>query len=235
MLLTSKNVECLAVDVLEKYKESLGIDKGIFKVQPIHLAKILGLKLLFVDFGEESEVLGFTSFSPMELVINVADGSEKYIELDGKTIVINSSLKNGCKGRFNFTVAHEIAHHILNIREPDHYGIKYRTKPQYINRFERYYNEDEVNANMLASALLMPKAFVCNVFKRTFGLGCLERLHSVLDRYEFLKFRAMSELFGVSKEALAIRLQKLGLLKEYANVSVGNIIDIFPDVESKTA
>ena len=45
----------------------------------------------------------------------------------------------------------------------------------------------------------------------------------------------MSELFGVSKEALAIRLQKLGLLKEYANVSVGNIIDIFPDVESKTA
>ncbi len=235
MLLTSKNVECIATDVIEKYRKSLGIDRGIFKVQPIHLAKILGFKIIFIDFGEESEVLGFTSFSPMELVINVADGLEKYIEIDGKTIVINSALKNVCKGRFNFTVAHEIAHHILNSRDPEHYGIKYRSKPQYINCFDRYYNEDEVNANMLASAMLMPKALVCNVFERTFGLGCLERLHSVLDRYEFLKFKAMSELFGVSKEALAIRLQKLGLLKEYANVSVGNIIDIFPDVESRTA
>jgi len=45
----------------------------------------------------------------------------------------------------------------------------------------------------------------------------------------FKKFCAMSALFGVSKSALAIRLQKKGLLGEYIFAGYESLLDIFPD------
>lgn len=43
------------------------------------------------------------------------------------------------------------------------------------------------------------------------------------------KFCAMAALFGVSKSALAIRLQKKGLLGEYIFAGYESLLDIFPD------
>jgi Zn-dependent peptidase ImmA (M78 family) len=230
MNLTSEKIECIAKELLDKYRRSLDIGWDIFSVSPVLVAKLLGLEIKYVDFGEESEVLGFTSFCPMELLLTDKNNNEVFVSLTGKTIIINEALKNGCKGRYHFTIMHEIAHHILNEIRPDYYSLKFRTKPQYIrNNAEYCVDEDESKANMLASAILMPKEFIETVFVKAFEKSYVKRIHSVLDRTEFLKFKAISDLFGVSKEALAIRLQKLGLLGEYRNVSVNSVLDIFPE------
>ena len=62
-----------------------------------------------------------------------------------------------------------------------------------------------------------------------FGVKRIDRIHSILDKMIFKKFCAMAALFGVSKSALAIRLQKKGLLGEYIFAGYESLLDIFPD------
>ena len=62
-----------------------------------------------------------------------------------------------------------------------------------------------------------------------------ERIHSILDKIAFKKLCAMAALFGVSKSALAIRLQKKGMLGEYIFAGYENLLDIFPDTEESVA
>ena len=56
-----------------------------------------------------------------------------------------------------------------------------------------------------------------------------------MDKIAFKKLCAMAALFGVSKSALAIRLQKKGMLGEYIFAGYENLLDIFPDTEESVA
>ncbi len=60
-------------------------------------------------------------------------------------------------------------------------------------------------------------------------------IHSILDKIAFKKLCAMAALFGVSKSALAIRLQKKGMLGEYIFAGYENLLDIFPETEESVA
>ena len=51
----------------------------------------------------------------------------------------------------------------------------------------------------------------------------------------FKKFCAMAALFGVSKSALAIRLQKKGMLGEYIFAGYESLLDIFPERDESVA
>ncbi|MEE0913165.1 MAG: leucine-rich repeat domain-containing protein [Ruminococcus sp.] len=63
----------------------------------------------------------------------------------------------------------------------------------------------------------------------------LERIHSILDKVNFQKFCAIAALFGVSKEALAIRLQKKGMLGNYIFAGYESLLDVFPTSEETAA
>ena len=63
----------------------------------------------------------------------------------------------------------------------------------------------------------------------------MERIHSLLDKIAFRKFCAIAALFGVSKEALAIRLQKKGMLGEYIFAGYESLLDVFPSSEETAA
>lgn len=93
--------------------------------------------------------------------------------------------------RKRFTIAHEIAHSILHSSKKGNH-IDYR------QAIKNYTSKDEltkeVQANMLASAILMPKKLVKNAW---------ERLRDIDD---------IADLFKVSKRAAAIRLESLGLI-----------------------
>ena len=234
--LNNSEISDLAKKVIQKYKEYIGVEWELFKVEPIRLAEMLGLDVKFVDFGDDSEILGFTAFNDMSITLTDANQSDITLDLSNRTLVINEALKRGCEGRLNFTIAHEIAHHIIDVVCGANYSIKFRQLPHCerpINRFSPDY--DEYMANQLAAALLMPDVFVDTVFYKLFETERVKRIHSILDKIAFKKLCAMAALFGVSKSALAIRLQKKGMLGEYIFAGYENLLDIFPDTEESAA
>ena len=52
-----------------------------------------------------------------------SDGTDITLDLSNRTLVINEALKRGCEGRLNFTIAHEIAHHIIDVVCGANYSI----------------------------------------------------------------------------------------------------------------
>ena len=230
LFLRSDEISSLAAQTIQKYREYIGVNWELFKVNPITLAEMWGLDVKFVDLGEDSDIMGFTAFNDMDITLTDANQSNITLELSSRTIVINEALTRGCTGRLNFTIAHEIAHHIIDIVCGANYSVKFRLLPHFEKANNRYsLDYDEYMANQLAAALLMPDAFVEKAFDSLFGVKRIERIHSILDKMVFKKFCAMAALFGVSKSALAIRLQKKGLLGEYIFAGYESLLDIFPD------
>lgn len=230
LYLRSDEIKSLADKVIRQYKNIIGVDWELFKVEPIKLAEMLGLDVRFVDFGEDSEIMGFTAFNDMSITLTDANQSEITLDLSGRTIVINEALKKGCIGRLNFTITHEIAHHIIDMFCGANYSVKFRRLPHFEKVNNRYSPDyDEYMANQLTAAILMPDTFVEKAFDSLFGVNRIDRLHSLLDKFQFKKFCAMAALFGVSKSALAIRLQKKGMLGEYIFAGYEDLLDIFPE------
>lgn len=228
--LRSDEINKMAKEIIDKYKKYIGVDWELFKVEPLKLAEMLGCKVRFVDFGNESDILGFTAFNEISITISDVNLVELTLELNDKSVVINEALKRGCEGRLNFTIAHELAHHVINEVCDANYSVKFRQLPHFERTLNRYsLDYDEHLANQLAAALLMPEDFVNAVFAKLFDCERVERIHSILDKVKFSKFCAMAALFGVSKEALAIRLQKKGMLGEYRFAGFESILEIYAD------
>lgn len=201
--LRSEEIDKIASTVIRKYKKYVGIEWALFSVDPMKLAEKCGCKIKFIDFGDETDTLGFTAFNDMTVTVVDVNQTEMKLDLTDKSIVINEALKRGCEGRLRFTIAHEIAHHIINKVCSANYSFKYRQLPHFENKNNRYSPDyDKYMANQLAAAILMPYNCVNIVFTKAFGTNRVERIHSILDKVNFQKFCAIAALFGVSKEAL---------------------------------
>lgn len=169
------------------------------------------------------------------------------LDIKNNLIQINNSLDPALypdqEGRYNFTLGHEIGHHILhrmiaenlmqqtvlsNLNEENPNVILCRTKDKRANM--------EWQADKFSACLLMPKKKVVGVFSRYFKdcsyfeIGRLTN-HLRQDR-EFLKrnpclsfpvtneqillyaFKALADEFKVSMQAMVNRLKELNLLIE---------------------
>lgn len=113
-----------------------------------------------------------------------------YDETIGACILINASHR---KDRRTMTGAHELGHFIATRRRPEIYqDQKYEN-----SREERY-------ANAFASAFLTPARAVMEKFRDvTIGSTHLTRRHIIL----------LANFFGVSRQALVLRLEELDLTK----------------------
>jgi Zn-dependent peptidase ImmA (M78 family)/DNA-binding XRE family transcriptional regulator len=109
----------------------------------------------------------------------------------GGCILINSGHR---ESRRVLTGAHELGHFIATRRRPEIYqDEKYEN-----SREERY-------ANAFAATFLMPARSVMEKFKElTIGSSHLTRRHVIL----------LSHYFGVSRQAIVLRLEELGLTKK---------------------
>lgn len=88
--------------------------------------------------------------------------------------------------RQRFSICHEIGHHVLG------HGSSQRKATHSFNK--KNYILEEFEANAFAAELLMPEAAVRIMIQRG------------------LRFDELCETFGVSKEAMRIRLETLGYL-----------------------
>ena len=207
MVLTYKQLNDMAQKIVDEYRSpndhpyiNVDIEK-LFK-------KLYNLKFKYCSLSSDDTILGFFSSVPMNCFVK-KNGITTTIQLDGNTALIDESLlQDKFTGRRNFTVAHEGAHYILR-HIPDAPWIAYR------ETIDKGIVTDwaEWQANTLASCLLMPENSVRYIFWSFYGSEHLEKITPFNDEL-FCPFTAMADYFGVSKQALAIRLQKMGLVDD---------------------
>ena len=185
------------------------------RIDPVRLAQeAFGLEVSHLTLSTDGSVLGMACFQEVDLRLNGKDGTVREVHFSGRDIVIDDSLlEESQAGRYNFTAAHELAHHVLVMLFPDEYRdiLNRRTRILYRHK-SRTKDWVEWQADTMAAAILMPPATVCECMA-LFGMGGkLDLLSSVCRPREYVRFCDIAAYLGVSKKALAIRMKRLGLL-----------------------
>ena len=189
-----------------------------YMVDIAELAEMLGFRIEYVHITKDGSILGQTSSGRIWTEIYDDDMNKMFFELDGSTILIDKRLQNSSKtiGRRNFTIAHEIAHQIINRRYPKMYNRQNRIFCDYrrSNRSrQKIVDWYEWQADTLAAALLLPlDSLRDSMFM--FGLG--EKMKMLSRKYSenrYNDFCDMAEYLQVSRTALSYRMEQLGLLE----------------------
>lgn len=222
MILTYEQIETCADMVLRNYGGKVPIDIE-------HFARHhLGLCMQYRPLSDEGTILGLTTYA--ETDVNLG-GQILHMPTNACLIecqlLENSRHDKSIKGRLRFTIAHECAHQILyrlGLLSPYAY-IKVQDDHAYSLR-ELKSREDwnEWQANALAAALLMPSNAV------------RDRQHMKITRYGWRFNRQgafaidrLSQWFKVSKQAIIIRLQQLGLLEQRAEYEYYDPMEVWND------
>ena len=214
--LSRRDLESIAQRVLKGYRGLKSSWYDPWRIDPEILAEeLLKLSIDYRKLSLDNLTLGLTSYG--EAPVSVFDGPEDIYFLDGKTILIDTSLQSKERnlGRRNFTIAHECAHQILNMLFPREYseGVNSRKVVVYRKNTEPN-NWEEWQADNLASAILIPEKLIrLNMQRCGFPVGCRE-LDLCRKSFEIDAIDKMCEIMGVSRTALAVRMKRLGLVRE---------------------
>ena len=185
-VLSDDEIERLAEDFRSQALDNLALQSGgAVPVEQI-AEQYLGYELEFVD--DDGALPG-----------DVIGG----IDFDTNTIIINSAIESHI-GRYSFTVAHEIAHHVLH-RE---LFLKARSGASLMCRGGKKRPIEEVQADRFAEALLMPR----NLVEKSVIQIKTKRLFSKSSPKAFAaEVINLSGLLNVSNSAMKTRLVHLGL------------------------
>ena len=187
--LSEKELEALARYVYRAYAALPEADGK--QVDPELLAgKLLGLRVVYRRLSRDGSILGITAPAAVGVPVLEGDGMGWFF-LDGRTILLEERLLGpwASRGRRRFTLMHEVGHRLLGFVQN---------------------GPDEAQANRLASALLMPEALLGR-YLRALGWTPGPVPDRRLDPERYRTFTALAEAMGVSRQALAIRLEQLGL------------------------
>ena len=230
--LDNNALETVSVRVLRAYWKLPTAKETPWYVDPdLLLSELLGLSIQFRHLSNDGLTLGMTSYAPVDIALPDCALGE-VVCLDGKTVLIEKDLDkpDSVVGRRNFTVMHEGCHHILNMLYPGAYSegekdrriIKYRlSKPR------TSVGSEEWQADALTSCLLMP-ADLLRRNMRLVGLPeHLDYLNPVWRKQSYEQFVSLSELMGVSKQALSYRMKKLKLLGEDQRDNPNGLLDVW--------
>lgn len=217
---------------LEQKAEELLRDfdsERLTKAKPIDVYAVIE-KCLDVPYDwkyitPDQSILGMTAFN--EGTIWVWPEPKYYeglmpeqIYLEKGTILIDATLTQGDnRGRENFTVMHEVFHQVLHKKCFRNEGKNYihstysrtiddGTRLRYAS-YALYMAESQANA--CAAAFLMPADLVEKTYRKKYhDAGLCKYNHNFVDS----TIKDMAKEFNVSKQAMAIRLQVLGLIDE---------------------
>ncbi len=197
--------EALAKEALERYYACPGAPRD--RVDPWVLAReALGYRVSYRRLSPEGELLGLTSAGP--LWVRVWDRAGAWERLDGRTILLDGSLASPWEspGRRNFTLAHEIAHLLLCRASPEAAAAPLCCRPSPETWEER-------RADALAAELLLPEGAVLRGLRRCSLPPTVRVLDPWLDPEGWRRFNTLAAELGVSRQALALRLRKMGRLR----------------------
>ncbi len=232
--LSRKDIERISERVYAAYRKSPELSgEKIYSVDPMLMLKLLRLKLDHCYLSKDCTILGMTSFSEVSVGVWDNNSEELYYFLDGNTVLVDSRLQEDASqyGRYHFTIMHEAGHQILGMLFPGDYK-QHAARVHYCKeyQFERPIMDwEEWQANTLAASLLMPRDLV---EQGMFLLGLGDALPILNRKYRFKdydRFVCLSQLLGVSKKALAIRMKHLGLLHDDQLQNPDIMIEVLKD------
>lgn len=208
MILSYKEINDIAQDVTSANNDNIFAPVDIEGL----LKSMLGITVEYYTLHPTGLILGMCSNQPQ--VVKVKDGENIiFAQLNEKVIFIDSSLKEiKVSGRRTFTIAHEGAHLFLFFMEGRKDALAHRYLRE--NSVSRNFDWDEWQADTMASCLLMPEANVRYVFNLFFQSEHIDRI-TPFRKDEYFIFNEITNFFGVSKTAMAIRLKKLNLIDSF--------------------
>lgn len=187
-------LEAIARNTLKQYDSSLVMGTEAVTVPIEDIIESQGLSLEYQYIRNNGRILGETVFDDDYIPLyNMEEKKYELVFMERGTIIIDASLLR-CRtdGRLRFTCAHELAHWLIHQELYNGTGDtaamqKSIAKSSYADKYI------ERQADMLAGALLMPM----NQVKRTFYHLSAED-----------KVKTLADKFGVSKQAMEIRLKE---------------------------
>ena len=216
--LSRNDIEKIAERYVREYKKAYVPERHMcYMVDATDLAEMLGFKIEYVHITTDGSILGQTSSGRVWTTIYDDDMNQLFFELDGSTILVDKRLLSNPKiaGRKNFTIAHEVAHQIINRTYPEMYDKQNRVFCDYRRsvkpkKVEKDWHEWQADA--LAAALLHPlDALQDSMFM--FGLG--DKLKMLSRKYSDTRYKLfcnMADYLQVSRTTLSFRMEQLGLL-----------------------
>ncbi len=223
--LSEAEIEAQAISVLERYASEVEpILRPPVPVDEIP-ERLLRLRLDFDDLrtmlGGSSDAIGAIWFERREIFI---DQSLDPFEHPSK------------KGRYHFTIGHEIGHWVLHRRHVPNRESQLglfageAPAPSILCRVSNQKEPVEWQADRFSSYLLMPRNLVLQAWREHHGTSPwqfdLQKYkasvyNGIVGGYDEVARKVMNHMasdfasiFGVSREAMRIRLEVLGLLKK---------------------
>ena len=180
------------------------------------IANSLGLKVRYEYLAENDQrKIGFLADGETPLEI-WRDGKVVSFVFPLGTIVLDSSLKKeNEKGKRRFTIAHEVAHYILNRHNPQPcFQRGWESEYNYsLEELKEQFNMQESQADKLAAALLMPDFIVVTALEKEGVAGGIKVYgNSVVTKEDRARLDRIADRIGVSYTALMIRLRQFCLL-----------------------
>ena len=198
-------LEAIARKVISQYDPCLLQTPMPIPVELI-MEKVCGLTLEFQHIRQNGRVLGQTIFEDVMVPVYLRENGQGYtlIPVKAGTVIIDANLLNSrSDGRFRYTCAHELAHWVIHKEYYTRLGetaamTEAAGSSEAVNAVER-------QADRLASCLLMPKGAVKNAF-----YNCCSPTADTTSTGDVTA--VLAERFGVSRQAMRIRLTELRLL-----------------------
>ena len=226
--LTYNDLDAIAGRVFRAYSRLPEVQAAgqLLYVDPaLLLNSLLGLTIEFRHLSADGTTLGITAYD--EVGVEICDEEDLFF-FDGKTVLIEKDLQTDDQtGRKNFTIVHEGCHHVLKMLYPKDYadGANARRVLRYRDtRGSR--TREEWQVDRLTSSILMPRELVEQAMFLAGQNDRIDMLNAVWRRAEYERFCNMCYLLGVSKQALSIRMMRLGLLGEEHLRHPNEILDI---------
>ena len=227
--LSYSDIEAIATRVFRAYSKLPEVQAAgqLLYVDPNLLLKaLLGLTIEYRHLSEDGTTLGITAYD--EVGVEICDEKEDLFFFDGKTVLIETDLQaDDQTGRRNFTIVHEGCHHVLKMLFPKDYtgGANARRVLRYRDT-KGNRTQEEWQVDRLTSSILMPRELVEQAMFLVGQNGRIDMLNAIWRRKEYERFCNMCYLLGVSKQALSIRMMRLGLLGEEHLRHPNEILDI---------
>ena len=202
-------LDFIARSIINQYDPNLLHTPTPIPIEDI-MEKSYGLTIEYQHIRKDGRILGETIFEDALIPIYEHKDNEGYklIPVKAGTIIIDASLLSEQKiGRHNFTLAHELAHWILDknyftqLGETAAMTLKPAKSSETTALIER-------QADRMASRLLMPKKTI----KMAYHDIC-NNTPSIISQPASI-IGVLAELFVVSKQAMGIRLREMGLITQ---------------------
>jgi hypothetical protein len=197
MYFTESALEGIARSVLQKY--SPNYMNAAPQAVPIEyiIEEVYDLTIEYKRLSKSGKMLGKTIFDDgWTSYFDLETGRYEFIYQKEGTMMLEVSLIDDNMGRLRFTMAHELAHWVIHQRLYKGTGeiAAFITSDQD--------NSTEWQANTVANRILMPKGQIKRCFYGFVSNHCSPRTAAL----------EMSKIFGVSYQAMEIRLHEAGLM-----------------------